>query len=799
MLISLTWIRDFVDLPPDIDPKELAERFTRTTAEVEGVEAVRVSAKGLVAARVVETRELPDTRDLRLVTLDVGGKKVETVTAAPVLHLGGNVVYAPPGASVANHPEFSTAQVAGHASVGMIPPGEMIGIPVAIQEAVFLDNTFEPGQPLAPELFEDDVIEVDNKSITHRPDLWGHYGIAREIAAIYSKPLKPYPVTTREQLTDRKLPEIPITIADPHACRRYTGLLLGGVPTQPAPLWMQLRLGHVGLRPITGLVDLTNYIMLDLGQPMHAFDAAHVDRIEVDWAKKGERFTTLDGVERTFTNADLMIQSQGRSVAVAGVMGGLETEVAESTTTLLLESANFDPATIRKTAIRLGLRTDASARFEKSLDPENTVLAVQRFIELAKPMYPAMKLTGRLSDAHPQPAGPTTVTVNPRHVARTIGRDVPTEEIESLLTPLGFTVEKNETLLTVQVPSYRAANDVSIEDDIIEELARYIGYNSFEPALPHVSVRRFEPNALHELEQRTLEYFTTAHAFHEIHAYLWYAAAWLKQLGFEPGICPELANPAAEGLHLLRGTLLPGLLASLSKNRYHFPEVSLIEVGSVFDVAKKNDMEHRHLGLIHARRGKRVEDELYAQAKGAIEGWAWQRFARQAAFAPASPDANRPWEHPQRTADILIDERSVGRISVIDLALRRAMDEHLGAWGVVWAEIKLSGLDSIDHQTEPLDPVPEYPLVEMDFSVVVPAALHYRQVSETLGAFDHPLLKRMRFVTAYEGEPLGAGHRSLTFRTFVGHDSKTMTDDDANGFRNAFEQYLANKGFDLRR
>ncbi|MFH1268411.1 MAG: phenylalanine--tRNA ligase beta subunit-related protein, partial [Planctomycetota bacterium] len=322
MLISLNWIRDYVDLAANLDPRELGERFTRTSAEVETVKPISVGASGLIAARVLNVTELPGTRNLRGAVLDVGdGETIETVTAAPVLHAETMVVYAPVGAAVEALGTIRSAKVAGRDSIGMILPGDAIGIAMAAQEAIFLDNTLSPGEPLLAEYFDDWVIEVDNKSITHRPDLWGHYGIAREIAAIYGQPLQPYPVVDLERISDPHRPTVEIKIADPAASPRYSALVVEGVPTQPAPLWMQLRLGHVGMRPISGLVDLTNYIMADLGQPMHAFDAQKVERIEVDWAEAGERFRTLDGTDRQLTKADLMIQAGGKSVALAGIMG----------------------------------------------------------------------------------------------------------------------------------------------------------------------------------------------------------------------------------------------------------------------------------------------------------------------------------------------------------------------------------------------------------------------------------------------------------------------------------------------
>jgi phenylalanyl-tRNA synthetase beta chain len=801
MLISLNWIRDFIDLPDDLDPRALAERLTRTTAEVDDVRRIEVRASGLIAAKILNVTSIPVAAEQKLhaVTLDVGcGRTVETVTTAPAIRAGQNVVYAPVGSSVAALGDIVAAKVAGKPSAGLILPGEAVGIEKAFQEAIFLSDEFKSGEPLPADVFDDWVIDIDNKSITNRPDLWGQYGIAREIAAILHGLLKPCPVVALEELTKPNRPEVIIKIADPRACRRYTGLIVEGVAAQPAPLWIQLRLGHVGQRPISGLVDLTNYIMMDLGQPMHAFDAEKVDRIEVDWAKEGERFKTLDGVERTLTRDGLMIQSGGRSVALAGVMGGLEAEVSDATTALLLESANFDPATIRKTAKKLGLRSEASARFEKSLDPTNTVLAIQRFLQLARSMYPRLKLTSRLSDCFPNPRETVTVRVNPRHVVRTIGRDVPLDEARRLLKPIGFKVTEHDTHWTVDVPSFRATGDCSIEADIVEELARLIGYGTIAPTMPRVAVRCLPPNDLHELEQSALRLFTAVEGFHEIQGYIWYDAAWLRRLGADPGRCVELANPAAEGTHQLRRTLLPGLLNAVALNRFHFPALSLVELGSVFEKGDREDRESRHLGLVLAQRGKRAEDELYARLKSAVAGWTWRQFARSAAFAETTAAADRPWEHPHRTAAVAIDGIGIGRLSVINLSLRRVMDEHLAAWSIAWAELQLTGLECLQPLTEPLASIPPFPLVDLDFSILVPKTTRYAEVAANLRRLDHPLLKTIRFVTAYEGDAIAKDRRSLTFRTVLGCDDRTLTDADGDSFRAAFAKHLKSCGYDLR-
>ncbi|MCO6439304.1 MAG: phenylalanine--tRNA ligase subunit beta [Phycisphaerae bacterium] len=800
MQLSLNWLRDYVDLPPDLDPRELGERFTVSVAEVDDVRPISVRAQGLIAACVLKAEHLPGTRNLRLVTLDVGGgRRVETVSAAPAIHVHSNVVYAPPGASVAGLGTINSANVAGRTSTGMVLPGESVGIAMAAQEAVFLDDSVRPGQALSTVPFDDWIVEIDNKAITNRPDLWGHYGVAREIAALLGLPLKPYPVVSSDDLNDRGLPTVAISIADAAACPRYSAIVLSGVPTQPAPLWMQLRLGHVGMRPISGLVDLTNYVMADLGQPMHAFDAELVDRIEVDWAADGESFTTLDGVERTLDSQTLMIKRKGESIALAGVMGGLETEVSERTSRLLLESANFDAATIRRTAQRLGMRTDASARFEKSLDPENTVLGIRRFLFLASQIYSRLGIESRLSDDYPEPRDPLRVAVRPDHVDRALGRGVGVDEARRLLEPLAFRVRSAGDRWSVDVPTFRATGDVSIEADVIEELARRAGYNEIQPQMPVVSIRRFAPNALHELEQRTLAYFATAYDFHEIQSYLWFNAPWIAQLGVETGSCITLRNPPAEGQEQLRWSLQSGLLAAVALNRFHFPKLSIMELGSVFERSAEGDREIRHLGLILARRGRRVERELYDRLKGALEGWVWDRLARQVHFRKVEADRRCPWEHIHQTAGVTVDGRDMGRVSVVDLSLRQAMDEHLVPWGIAWAEIDLSAFVEIAPRVEPLAGIPAFPRVELDFSFVVPGSERYARVVEHVSAFEHPLLKYVRFVGSYEGESIGPGRRSITIRAVVGDDERTLVEDDTISFVRQFEEHLARFGYEIRK
>ncbi|MFQ5490463.1 MAG: hypothetical protein ACE5GE_07050, partial [Phycisphaerae bacterium] len=394
----------------------------------------------------------------------------------------------------------------------------------------------------------------------------------------------------------------------------------------------------------------------------------------------------------------------------------------------------------------------------------------------------------------PQPAAPVSVQIDPAFVNRFMGQAVTPEQIRELLTPLGFTVDQTGDKLTVAVPGFRATKDVAIEADVIEEIARCVGYNNIEPALPDVAVRSVPPSAAHELEQNSLRLWCLGLGYTEIHGYIWDDADWCRRLGFDPGPCIELRNPVADGQHRLRPSLMPGLLAALEKNRHHLAEFKLIELGSVFE---PDHNQHRRLAVLSAKRQKGAEDALLAELRGAVESWAWQILDTPARFGRIESNTFKPWQHQQKTAQVTIGDTPCGTVSVAPLALRRAIDDHLAPWSVAWAEIDLDSL--IDPPpVRALHDIPEYPQKDLDFTAVVQAENTYQEVSARIARFEHPLLLRITFVASYEGKSLGAGKRSLTVRAKIGAADRTLVEDDLIAFGQAFERHLASIGLQLR-
>lgn len=797
MLISLNWLRDFVDIPADLDPRDLALKFTLTTAEVEGVEHFQPNFEGLVAGKIEAVASVEDEAKLKRVSIR-SDKTHVTLSTAPDLAVGDIVIYAPPGAKISGH-AVGEKDTAGRQSEGMIVAGQSLGLVQVGANALFLPPSTKAGSSIDAAIFDDWIVEIDNKSITHRPDCWGHYGIAREMAAMLELPLREYEATPIDELCDKELPEIPIEIDDPKLCPRYSGLLMKGLRTQPSPLSMQVRLAMCGQRPIDLLVDLTNYVMLEIGQPMHAFDGATLPNIQVANAAPGEQFTTLDGVTRTMPPNTLMIQSSRKSVALAGIMGGAATEVSDKTETVLLESANFDAPTIRRAATAMGHRTEASSRFEKSLDPANTVIGIARFHLLAKRELPGLKPASTLSDCYPVPKTPSPIVLDCAFASRIIGKEVPREQIVKILSALEFTCEASSgNKLMITPPSYRATKDIEIEADLIEEVARFVGYNNIDPELPIVSARYLDPSPELAIESRTLQYLCVGGDFNEVHNYIWYDDTWLATLGFEPGECITLKNPAADNCSRFRKTLMPGLIAMAERNRHHFSRFQLVEIGSVFAPGSKTveESQHRNMGLVAVQAGKKADGEVWDRLRSALDGWARQILETRVQYREAQ--AAQPWEDADRIAEIVVDGRVIGRVTILPLTCKQKIDERLKAWSIALAELNLTAVSDLIDRHENLPSVPRFPQVRQDYSFVVDAGDRYEAIEGKLATFTHPLLRRVSFVEAFEGGALPPGKRSLAFRAEIGCDDRTLTEDEIHDFQEAFKAFLSSNGMELR-
>lgn len=614
MLISMNWINDFVDLS-GLDVPALIQRFTLSTAEVEDVYEMGRDLRGVVAGKILSVENHPDSKKLHLLKVDGGDKVYDVVCGAPNVREGLIVPFVKEGGMVGGQ-EIGMAKLAGYESHGMCCSEKELGISADHSGLMELPDDTPVGRDMT-ELFGiiDTVFEVDNKSLTNRPDLWGHYGIAREFAALSGRKLRPLETVSLSEFDN--LDPIDIDVQDRELCYRYTGLKVRNITKKVSPIDMRIRLFYCGSRAINLLADLTNYLMLEMGQPMHAFDCAKVNSIRVKRFNEPFTFTTLDGTERRVDENTLMICTGDVPVAVAGIMGGLDSEIEDGTDSLLLESANFDAASVRKSSTRLGLRTDASMRYEKTLDPEMTVPAIGRFMKLLLDIDPGAQVISRLTDVYVKKYPHVQLSFDKGYVDRYTGIEIEDGRIIDTLLSLGFEAKQEGDRFTVDVPSWRATKDVTIKADIIEEITRIYGYDNFAIATTMSPLYPQRKSAGSRADNFAKDILVQSYKLHEVHSYIWQDQKKCRLLNIEPEDNVKLVNAQTPDHEVIRRSMGPTLLSVLSENRAFGADFGVFEIGRVAEGTKEDGLadERKKLGIALFSRTL-SEKELYLKLSG---------------------------------------------------------------------------------------------------------------------------------------------------------------------------------------
>ena len=801
MNISLDWISDFVDLS-GIDPDVIADRLTMSTAEVEGFEVVRRAVEGVVIGEVVSVEPIAagvsegGTRN-QLATVDCGGKRCSTICGAPNLRGGMKSPFAPAGVTLAQGMKIETSHVAGHRSEGVLCSPKELGMSRWHEGVLECPGSLEPGAPLSRFIpAEDVVVEIDNKSLTHRPDLWGHYAFARELAAIFGRELRPLPMVDLVQYDD--LPAYPLQVDDPEGCPCYGCLEFRVAAAVPSPLVIQRRLHALGQRTYNLLVDLTNYAMLELAQPTHAFDGDRVHAIRVARMGKEGTFTTLDGQQRRMLPDDLLIWNEKEPVALAGVMGGLNSEVEPTTTKVLLESANFQRSRIRRTSVRLDLRTESAQRFEKGQPPLNVKLAIARILQLVEDARVDHEVTSRLTVE-----GDLRDDFRPLGFAREsfrtmAGADIPDDEVLSILHSLGFEARYDKKdRLHVGIPPHRSEHDISIPADIVEEVLRVYGYDRIAPVMPSFPLKPLYTNKPLRIEHKARRLLAGAHRFVEVQSYGWFDDRWLSQVGFEPQRALALRNPIAQQNRLLRTTLVPNMLALVGKNRAHRDRFRLFEIGQVFRLADDGGcVETTNLAGISFNALDRPSlEEHFRAVKGVIEDLARTIGRGTFTFQPAA-GGEAPWQTADHWVAIRQDDRPVGGLGVLDGAILETVSPEGGQ--VVWFELAMDELQGPIYPQVSYEASPVYPGSWQDFSLVWDVARGFAALEERVAAFSHPLIMRRDFLYAYKGKGMPKGKASYTYRYWLGAWDHTLQSDEIDQFRNALLAFLQSEQIPLR-
>ncbi len=643
-----------VKAPKEVSADVLARTLTMSVVEVEEIISQAESLDKVLLGEVIAINTHPNADKLKLATVDIGNEKVEVVCGGVNLSEGMKVAFAQIGARVKWHGQgelitLEKAAIRGVESNGMICAAEELGLVDAkATEHGIMDLSEYPdkiGTPLAQVLkYNDLIIAVDNKSITHRPDLWGHLGLARELAALWQTKLV-IPKLADIKSTDGA--SLSVKIQEPKFCQRYLGIILNNVKVGESPIWLKNRLQALGFRPINNVVDVANFVMAEIGQPLHTFDLKKLSspEITVRKATAGEIIKTLDEIERMLDANTLVIADKKQAIAIAGIIGGLNSAVDEKTTSLVIESANFDAVSVRKTAGKLGFRTEASSRFEKALDPNLAEVGIKRFVYLLQEICPEVTVGSNLVDEYPSVPQTTTIKVSPTWLNERLGTKLASKTIKDILESLGFAVNPSSPPLErggsieweVAVPSFRATRDISIPEDLIEEVARIYGYDKIKPTLPKFDVKNQVQDKAQELRWKIREILVGV-GFTENLSYSFVSKQTLAALPSEVlAVLPipvdkllELKNPVNQAESFLRPGLIPNMATQLVLNALHLPHqpIQIFELGRVFtnlegefkaSTAKNNlPTQPWHLALAVRLPGNEVA-LTYQTLRGAIE------------------------------------------------------------------------------------------------------------------------------------------------------------------------------------
>lgn len=812
MKVSLNWIRDYVQLPADADLKKLAYDLTMSTVEVEDTIELAKQFDHMVVGVINTIEQHPNADKLRVCMTDIGGRVESIVCGGSNLREGMKVAVALPGSVCRWHGEgepveIKKSKLRGVDSYGMICGAVEIGLADLFptkEEAHILDlSDFDApaGTPLADALDLNDIIlEIDNKSMTNRPDLWGHYGIAREIAALYDLPMKEFPHFDRNV---ENTSGFHVTVEDAERCPRMTGTQIENVCVKPAPYWMQVRIWKTGMRPINALVDITNYVMLATGQPSHAYDSDHIaGHIIVRRAKAGETLTLLNGRELPLSTDDLTIADDAGIVGLAGVMGGAKDSILPTTSKVILEIANFQAAGIRRTALRYDNRTEASARYEKAIDPERCDQALDLSMQLFSDLYPEMKVTG-LVDEYPQHLKQAEIDVPLSWLERRLGKRLPPEEIRHKMELLGYGISFDGDNMHVVVPTWRSTGDVSIQADIMEEVARMYGYENFE-AEPITTTFDGAINQLDkDLERRIKEYLAIRCGMQEIFTYPWMEESYVNAvLQSTEGIL-SLSTPPSPAERFVRSSLLPNLCKAVVKNERYFDEFSIFETAQVFrdenytspyDLREKLPSQRKNVAGAFVTTDKDIT-ALFRKAKGVVEMMARYVHMETLTFRQTEKPV---WADNVVWLNIYRGEEKVGDLAL--LSKKVSMACGIKNLNVMLFQLDQDSLVPLKSRTNTFTHMAEYPMTDYDISLLLDGSVQWKDVLQTVGGIKSELLHGASFVDEYRGKQVPAGKKSLTLRLSIGSKEKTLTSSEIEEVASNVLNKIAKRfGAELRR
>ncbi|MFZ5470543.1 MAG: phenylalanine--tRNA ligase subunit beta [Myxococcota bacterium] len=775
MKVSLNWLSEYVQLPP---LEELVHRLTMAGLEVEGVERLGDALRGVVVAKILSSEKHPNADKLSVTKVDVGeAAPLQIVCGAKNYQVGDKVPLATAGTTLPNGTHITASSLRGVESFGMLCSARELGLSQDAAGLVILDPGAPVGAPIAKVLGRDDVVLEVNVT-PNRPDALSHLGIAREVAVLSEKPLQK-PVARLAEVKERAADKVKIRIEDPERCPRYAARVIEGVTIGPSPAWLASRLEACGVRSINNVVDVTNYVLLEYGQPLHAFDLDQVAGAEivVRRAKPKEKLTTLDGKERALETDDLLVCDRDKPQVLAGVMGGADSEVSFRTQRVLLECAHFQPATVRRTSKRHGLHSESSHRFERGCDIEAVPEVLDRAAALISELGKGTVLFGRV-DVYPSPKPRRKVTLRPGRSSAVLGTEIKPEEETRILEALGF----SRTNDAWEVPFFRM--DVEREEDLVEEIARVRGYESIPTVMPRAPKALPAESPRMEVERRVRIALAGA-GFDEVVNYSFVSPKELSALGAPPPIA--LVNPLSVEQSVMRTSMFAGLLQNVSRNLRHQVDAGrLYEVGRIYLPDAKGAVDdrppaHEVLQVAGVLWGGRVGRRWtqkdapvdFYDAKGAVEAVLEALHLGEARYEAIE----LAHLHPRAGASVQVKGKRVGSLGELHPRVAKRLDVPAG---LVLFELDLGALIEAAALTPTYQPLGRFPAVFRDVAVVVPLELQHDEVRQVIVEVGAPLVEDAHLFDVYTGKPIPEGKKNLAYALKYQASDRTLTDAEVN-------------------
>ncbi len=800
MNVSLNILKQFVNLS-NISPEEIKDKLTAHTVEVEKIINPQERFNNVVVAKILEVKKHPQADKLQIALVDAGEKEpLKIVCGAPNIAVSQLVPLAKIGAVLGEGFEIKKAEIRGEESFGMLCAPDELGLGNDHSGIMILDEKAKVGQDFAKYLNLDNIVlEVDNKSLSNRPDLWGHYGLARELSVLLNKKLKDYEykeLKIKEE-KNKKGENISVDIKAKNLCRRYLGLKIDNIKIEESPEWLKNELSAVGLNSVNNIVDITNYIMIELGQPLHAFDGENIKKIIVRKANKGEKIITLDDKERILDEEDLLICSDKESLAIAGVLGGKNSQINNASTSIIIESANFDAISVRKTAQRLGIRSDAVMRFEKSLDPNWCEMAIKKAAELVKKVCPQAKFNYELVEAGDFKNQEQLINLDLLWAEKIIGQKIEDKKIENILSSLGLEIkDKNDNVWQIAIPSWRQ-KDLKIKQDLIEEIVRIYGYNNIKNSLPESSILPPEKNPEAELINRIRNILVHSFRMNEVYNYSFVSEEQLEKLDLDDKSYIKLLNPLSKQSSLLRQTLTTNLISNIKTNQAKYDSIKLFEIGNVFlntaggpnkddKMTESLPYQEKKLALILADKKGSTFEEL----KNIVFNLLYQLSqGQEAEFLGSETIIN--WADKNEKCLILLGGKEIGFLATIDknIAVKNGIKTETTA-----CELNLKNLLIIIDKlkVDRYQGISKFPAVNRDLAFVINEKISYNDISKELKNF-HPLINKIELFDVYSGQNLENGKKSLAFHLSFQSEDKTLSGEEVEEIVSKLIKHLEDK------